>query len=166
MPSRFEPCGLNQMYSLRYGTLPIVRATGGLVDTVANYDETTGGGTGFVFDDLSPDSLADTIGWASSTWYDRRDHIETMRQRAMAQDFSWDARRPRVRAALPGRLRAPARPRPRRPTLGGVDPFSDPLAPLPFRIPSPPSPSDPLAPSPSRSPRPPPLPIPSPPLPF
>ncbi len=79
MPSRFEPCGLNQMYSLRYGTLPIVRATGGLVDTVANYDEATGGGTGFIFNDLSPDSLADTIGWAVSTWYDRPEHIEAMR---------------------------------------------------------------------------------------
>src|SRR4051812_43665967 len=90
MPSRFEPCGLNQMYSLRYGTLPIVRATGGLVDTVANYDETTGGGTGFIFNDLRPDSLADTIGWATSTWYDRPEHIDAMRKRAMAQDFSWD----------------------------------------------------------------------------
>ncbi len=90
MPSRFEPCGLNQMYSLRYGTLPVVRATGGLVDTVANYDETNGGGTGFIFNDLSSDSLADTIGWATSTWYDRYAHIEIMRKRAMAQDFSWD----------------------------------------------------------------------------
>ncbi len=90
MPSRFEPCGLNQMYSLRYGTLPIVRATGGLVDTVANYDETTGGGTGFMFADLSPESLANTIGWAVSTWYDRPDHIKAMRQRAMVQDFSWE----------------------------------------------------------------------------
>jgi starch synthase len=90
MPSRFEPCGLNQMYSLRYGTLPIVRATGGLVDTVANYEEATGGGTGFVFRDLRPDSLADTIGWATSTWYDRPKHIQTMRKRAMGQDFSWD----------------------------------------------------------------------------
>ena len=90
MPSRFEPCGLNQMYSLRYGTLPIVRATGGLVDTVANYDEATGGGTGFIFNDLRPDSLAATLGWATSTWYDRRDHIVAMRKRAMAQDFSWD----------------------------------------------------------------------------
>jgi starch synthase len=89
MPSRFEPCGLNQMYSLRYGTLPIVRATGGLVDTVANYDETTGGGTGFMFADLHPESLANTIGWAVSTWYDRPDHIKAMRQRAMVQDFSW-----------------------------------------------------------------------------
>jgi starch synthase len=90
MPSRFEPCGLNQMYSLRYGTLPVVRATGGLVDTVANYDEASAGGTGFVFQDLRPDSLADTIGWATSTWYNRREHIGVMRKRAMAQDFSWD----------------------------------------------------------------------------
>jgi starch synthase len=89
MPSRFEPCGLNQMYSLRYGTLPVVRATGGLGDTVRQYDETTGDGTGFLFDDLDPDSLADTIGWALSTFYDRPRHIEAMRERAMAQDFSW-----------------------------------------------------------------------------
>jgi starch synthase len=89
MPSRFEPCGLNQMYSLRYGTLPIVRATGGLVDTVANYEEHSGGGTGFMFGDLHPDSLANTIGWAVSTWYDRPQHIEAMRRRAMVQDFSW-----------------------------------------------------------------------------
>jgi starch synthase len=90
MPSRFEPCGLNQMYSLRYGTLPIVRATGGLVDTVANYDQATGGGTGFVFTDLNPEALTNTIGWAVSTWFDRPEHIKTMRQRAMLQDFSWE----------------------------------------------------------------------------
>ncbi len=90
MPSRFEPCGLNQMYSLRYGTLPIVRATGGLVDTVESYDERTGGGTGFVFQDLTAGALADTIGWAVSTWYDRPAHVAAMRRRAMAQDFSWD----------------------------------------------------------------------------
>ncbi len=90
MPSRFEPCGLNQMYSLRYGTLPVVRATGGLVDTVQNYDEATGGGTGFMFADLDPDSLANTMGWAVSTWFDRPDHIQAMRQRAMQQDNSWD----------------------------------------------------------------------------
>jgi starch synthase len=89
MPSRFEPCGLSQLYSLRYGTLPVVRATGGLADTVENYDEATAGGTGFVFRDLHPQSLADTIGWALSTWYDRPHHIDVMRRRAMAQDFSW-----------------------------------------------------------------------------
>ncbi len=90
MPSRFEPCGLNQMYSQRYGTLPVVRATGGLVDTVQSYDERTGEGTGFVFGDLTPDALANTIGWAVSTWHDRPHHIEAMRRRAMARDFSWD----------------------------------------------------------------------------
>ncbi len=89
MPSRFEPCGLNQMYSLRYATLPIVRATGGLCDTVRNYDQATGDGTGFVFRDLTPDSLANTVGWAVSTWHDRARHVEQMRRRAMAEDFSW-----------------------------------------------------------------------------
>lgn len=90
MPSRFEPCGLNQMYSLRYGTLPIVRATGGLADSVVQYDEATGEGTGFRLDDLSPDSLADTVGWALATWYQRPGHVARMRLRAMAQDFSWE----------------------------------------------------------------------------
>ncbi len=90
MPSRFEPCGLNQMYSLRYGTLPVARATGGLVDTVQSYREATGEGTGFLFGDLTPGALADTIGWALSTWYHRPAHVQALRQRAMAQDFSWD----------------------------------------------------------------------------
>jgi starch synthase len=89
MPSRFEPCGLSQLYALRYGTLPIVRATGGLADTVVSYDERTGGGTGFVFHDLRPASLADTIGWALSTWYHRREHVALMQQRGMTQDLSW-----------------------------------------------------------------------------
>jgi starch synthase len=90
MPSRFEPCGLNQLYSLRYGTLPIVRSTGGLNDTVAQYDEVRGTGTGFVFHDLTPGALYDVIGWALSTWYHRRDHFERMQRMAMQQDFSWD----------------------------------------------------------------------------
>jgi starch synthase len=90
MPSRFEPCGLSQLQAMRYGTLPIVRATGGLADTVANYDEGTGAGTGFVFYDLRPDSLADTIGWAVSTWHNRPHHVDVMRRRAMAEDHSWD----------------------------------------------------------------------------
>jgi len=90
MPSLFEPCGLNQLYSLRYGTLPIVRATGGLEDTVDQYDETTGGGTGFKFNDPTSTALYDTIGWAVSTWYDRRRHYRAMQKRAMQHNFSWD----------------------------------------------------------------------------
>ena len=90
MPSRFEPCGLNQMYSQRYGTLPIVRATGGLLDTVENYDQVTGNGTGFIFYDLNPGSIGDTVGWALSTYFDRPAHIQQMRKKAMLQDFSWD----------------------------------------------------------------------------
>jgi len=90
MPSRYEPCGLNQLYSLRYATLPVVRATGGLADTVVNFDEATGDGTGFCFADLTPEAVHDTVGWAVATWYHRRGDIEQMRRRAMAQDFSWD----------------------------------------------------------------------------
>jgi starch synthase len=90
MPSRFEPCGLNQMYSLRYGTLPVVRATGGLADTVQSYDERTGEGTGFLFHDLTVEALVNTIGWALSTFHDRPNHIRGMRRRAMGQDFSWE----------------------------------------------------------------------------
>jgi len=89
MPSRYEPCGLNQLYSLRYGTLPVVRATGGLDDSVDNYDESTGAGTGFKFHDLNPQSMYDVMGWAVSTWYDRPSHIAAMTRRAMEQDFSW-----------------------------------------------------------------------------
>ncbi|GHV84111.1 glycogen synthase [Spirochaetia bacterium] len=90
MPSRYEPCGLNQMYSLAYGTLPIVRKTGGLVDTVENYNEDKGSGTGFMFDDLTPQSIYNTVGWAVWAWYNRHEHIEAMRLRGMKQDFSWE----------------------------------------------------------------------------
>jgi starch synthase len=90
MPSRYEPCGLNQIYSLRYGTLPIVRNTGGLADTVEQYDERVGGGTGFKFTPLSPEAITYVIGWAVSTWYDRRSHIGRMRRKGMSQDFSWE----------------------------------------------------------------------------
>ncbi len=90
MPSRYEPCGLNQMYSLVYGTLPIVRATGGLVDTVENFDERTGAGTGFMFNYLSPSSIYDTVGWAVWAWYNRKEDIEKMRKRGMEKDFSWE----------------------------------------------------------------------------
>lgn len=91
MPSRYEPCGLNQLYSLRYGTLPLVRRTGGLADTVENYDQESGEGTGFVFNDLTPRSVYDTIGWAVWAFYNKPDHIKAMRARAMSREFSWDA---------------------------------------------------------------------------
>lgn len=90
MPSRYEPCGLNQMYSLRYGTLPIVRRTGGLADTVDQYDQETGAGTGFVFEHLTSRSVYDVTGWAVWAWYNRREHFRAMQRRAMEQRFSWD----------------------------------------------------------------------------
>ena len=89
MPSRFEPCGLNQMYSLKYGTLPIVRNTGGLADTIEQYDQNTGNGTGFKFDELTPQAIIDTIKWVLDTWYNRRSHIDSMIQEAMDKDYSW-----------------------------------------------------------------------------
>ncbi len=89
MPSLYEPCGLSQIYAMKYGTLPVVRATGGLEDTVINYNEATGEGTGFKFYQPTPLALQNTIGWANATWYDRPHHIVKMRQLAMAQDFSW-----------------------------------------------------------------------------
>jgi len=89
MPSLYEPCGLNQLYSLRYGTLPIVRATGGLEDTVEQYNERTGDGTGFKFSAPTPGALYDTVGWAVSTYYDRPHHMQKLIRRAMRRDFSW-----------------------------------------------------------------------------
>ena len=90
MPSRYEPSGLNQMYSLIYGTIPIVRNTGGLADTVENFNQDTGSGTGFKFDDLTPQAIYNTVGWAIWAYYNRRPQIEAMRQRGMEKDFSWD----------------------------------------------------------------------------
>ena len=89
MPSLHEPCGLTQLYALRYGTLPIVRATGGLDDTVVNYDEKTGAGTGFKFSDPDPAGLYYTVGWAVSTWYDRKSHFNALIETAMKQRFEW-----------------------------------------------------------------------------
>jgi starch synthase len=88
MPSRYEPCGLNQMYSLRYGTIPIVRNTGGLADSVQHFDPSTGRGTGCVFNDYD----APAVRWAINTvldWYaDPRSWLPLMKN-AMAKDFSW-----------------------------------------------------------------------------
>jgi starch synthase len=89
MPSRYEPCGLNQMYSLAYGTPPIVRNTGGLADTVSNFNQDLGSGTGFVFDDLTPSAIYNTVGWAVWAYYNRRPQVEAMRLEGMKQDFSW-----------------------------------------------------------------------------
>ena len=88
MPSRYEPCGLNQMFSLKYGTIPIVRRTGGLADTVAQYDG-AGNGTGFVFEHLT----ADGLGWALDAalrTYAAPDHWRVLMKNAMSADFSWD----------------------------------------------------------------------------
>lgn len=90
MPSIFEPCGLNQIYSLRYGTLPIVRATGGLDDTIENYDPQTGEGTGFKFELARHDGLYHTVKWAVDTWHDAPEHFSAMQERAMRQRFGWD----------------------------------------------------------------------------
>jgi len=89
MPSRYEPCGLNQLYSLKYGTLPIVRSTGGLADTVENYNQETGEGTGFTFFDLTPEAIYNVVGWAVWAWYNKKEHIEKMQAEAMSRDFSW-----------------------------------------------------------------------------
>ncbi|MEI7891500.1 MAG: glycogen synthase GlgA [Myxococcales bacterium] len=90
MPSRFEPCGLNQMYSQRYGTLPIVRATGGLDDTVEQFNPDTGEGTGFKLSHLTLDSLVDTVHWAVYTYRKKRPEFEAMQKRAMRKHFGWD----------------------------------------------------------------------------
>lgn len=87
MPSRFEPCGLNQMYSLRYGTIPIVRRVGGLADTVVDHEESRGRGTGFVFDDPTKDALLKKMWTSIHTWHDPNERVRII-QRGMMQDFS------------------------------------------------------------------------------
>jgi len=88
MPSRFEPCGLNQMYSLRYGTVPIVRAVGGLADTVQQFDPATGQGTGFRFDEASVPAVLSAVSAAIGTWR-RPDDWRRLMRNGMACDFSW-----------------------------------------------------------------------------
>ena len=91
MPSRFEPCGLSQLMSLRYGTLPIVCETGGLTDTVAAYNEITDEGTAFSFARYDAWDMLNTIRYAERIYFDRRENWNRMVVRAMKQDFSWDA---------------------------------------------------------------------------
>ncbi len=90
MPSLFEPCGLNQIYSLRYGTLPIVRATGGLDDTIVNYNSENKSGNGFKFYDATPEALSGTVQWAVDTWYNDRDGFDQLRLNAMKERFNWE----------------------------------------------------------------------------
>jgi starch synthase len=90
MPSRFEPCGLNQMYSLAYGTPPIVRRTGGLADSVEGFDgQNLDTATGFVFDEASPRALAATVLWAQRVFF-HRDSWSRIVRNGMTRDFSWD----------------------------------------------------------------------------
>ncbi|MEN3037933.1 MAG: glycogen synthase GlgA [Candidatus Kryptonium sp.] len=88
MPSKYEPCGLNQMYSLRYGTIPIVRKTGGLADTVEEFNIKTGRGTGFLFEKYSGQDLLKALKKALSVYKNRKVWLKLMKN-AMAKDFSW-----------------------------------------------------------------------------
>jgi starch synthase len=88
MPSRYEPCGLNQMYSLRYGTVPVVRATGGLADTVQAWSPETGTGTGFLFEEYSDEALTEALHRALNTFRDQPAWHQLVLN-GMGQDFSW-----------------------------------------------------------------------------
>ncbi len=90
MPSKFEPCGLNQMYSLKYGTVPVVRKVGGLADTVTDFDPATGQGTGFVFEDYTAEAFLDAVSRAVKLYQKRRKWMKLMKA-GMRKDFSWDA---------------------------------------------------------------------------
>jgi starch synthase len=89
MPSRYEPCGLNQIYSLRYGTVPIVRATGGLDDTIENWDPLNKRGTGFKFSEYSGEAMLITVRQAIEAFKDKAAWQQLMRN-GMARDFSWN----------------------------------------------------------------------------
>ncbi|HEY4745794.1 MAG TPA: glycogen/starch synthase [Desulfuromonadaceae bacterium] len=90
MPSAFEPCGLNQMYSLAYGTPPIVRATGGLEDSVENFNEAMLAGTGFKFWHHNAQALFDTMGWAAWTFYNNPKGMAALRRNGMKERFTWE----------------------------------------------------------------------------
>jgi starch synthase len=89
MPSRYEPCGLGQMHALRYGTVPVVRRTGGLSDTVTDYAQKTGRGTGFLFTDHSAEALVDCLRRALDVYGDQKTWKRLARN-GMKQDFSWE----------------------------------------------------------------------------
>jgi starch synthase len=108
MPSKFEPCGLNQMMSMRYGSLPVVRRTGGLADTVKDMDTGPDKGTGFCFDDYTPEALLQAVRRAVSTWKDRP-AWQALQRNAMAQDFSWKRSAVRYMELYRNTLKAPPR---------------------------------------------------------
>lgn len=89
VPSRFEPCGLTQLMALRYGTLPIVRETGGLKDTVIPYNEFEGSGTGFSFANYNAHELLNTINYSKQVYFDKKNAWECMQECAMQQNYSW-----------------------------------------------------------------------------
>jgi starch synthase len=88
IPSRYEPCGLTQMYALKYGTVPVVRATGGLDDTIQEFEPSTFSGNGFKFRDAAPEALLASLELALRA-YSRKDYWRTLIRNAMASDFSW-----------------------------------------------------------------------------
>ncbi len=90
MPSRYEPCGLNQMYSMRYGTVPVVRAVGGLADTVRPFDPKTGQGTGFLFSEYEPTALWDALQRALAAYRSQPEAWRRLQSNGMTQDFSWE----------------------------------------------------------------------------
>ena len=108
MPSLYEPCGLNQMYSQRYGTPPIVRRTGGLADTVTPYDPSTGEGTGFVFEHFTAQGLEWAIGVAIETWRDRKAWVK-IQKAGLARHFGWDESASRYVALYESMVPAEAR---------------------------------------------------------
>ena len=93
MPSAFEPCGLTQLISFRYGTVPIVRETGGLKDTVEPYNEYEGRGDGFSFTNYNPWDMMEVINYAKYTYFVHRKEWDELVARGMQKDFSWDASR-------------------------------------------------------------------------
>jgi starch synthase len=103
MPSKYEPCGLNQMYSLRYGTVPVVRRTGGLADTVTEYDPATGQGTGFLFTGYDAEQFKAAIDRALEIWPNKEDWERLVRN-GMSQDFSWRKSAKKYVAAYEGRF--------------------------------------------------------------
>ena len=90
MPSRFEPCGLNQLYAMRYGTVPVVHAVGGLRETVTPYDPHADTGTGWQFDEAVTQKFTDALGYAVGTYRDHPEEFKKIRLRGMSQDLSWE----------------------------------------------------------------------------